>query len=69
MMERFPMSSKRNNHPPLLEYLFDLGRQVGGTWIAEHGDALGQRSTIDLERLLPAFQENLLEMGKIAMAD
>ena len=53
IMERFPMSSKRNNYPPLLAYLFDLGRQAGGAWIAEHGDALGQRSTIDLHRLLP----------------
>jgi NTE family protein len=53
IMERFPMSSKRNNYPPLLEYLFDLGRQAGEAWIAEHIDALGQRSTIDLERLLP----------------
>jgi NTE family protein len=53
IMERFPMSSKRNNYPPLLEYLFDLGRQAGEAWIAEHRDALGHRSTIDLERLLP----------------
>ena len=47
------MSSKRNNYPPLLEYLFDLGRQAGDAWIAKHGDALGQRSTLDPERLLP----------------
>ena len=53
IMERFPMSSKRNNYPPLLEYLFDLGRQAGDAWIAKHGDALGQRSTLDPERLLP----------------
>jgi hypothetical protein len=44
------MSSKSNNYPPLLEYLFDLGRQAGDAWFAEHGDALGQRSTMDLER-------------------
>lgn len=53
IMERFPMSSKLNNYPPLLEYLFDLGRQAGKAWIAEHGDALGVRSTIDLEQMLP----------------
>src|SRR5262249_14072697 len=28
IMERFPMSSKRNNYPPLLQYLFNLGRQT-----------------------------------------
>jgi NTE family protein len=53
IMERFPGSSKLNNYPPLLEYLFDLGRQTGDAWIAQHGAALGQRSTIDLQQLLP----------------
>jgi NTE family protein len=53
IMEKFPMSSKRNNYPPMLEYLFDLGRQTGDVWIAQHKDALGQRSTIDLQQLLP----------------
>ena len=53
VMERFPMSSKLNNYPPLLEYLFNLGRQTGDAWIAQNGDALGQRSTMDLQQLLP----------------
>jgi hypothetical protein len=39
--------------PPLLEYLFNLGRQTGDAWIAQNGDALGQRSTMDLQQLLP----------------
>jgi hypothetical protein len=47
------MSSKLNNYPPLLEYLVDLGRQTCGAWIAQHGDALGQRSTMDVQQLLP----------------
>jgi hypothetical protein len=29
IMEKFSMSGKRNNYPPTLEYLFDLGRQTG----------------------------------------
>jgi len=53
IMERFPMSSKLNNYPPLLEYLFNLGRQTGDAWIAQNGEALGQRSTMDVQRLLP----------------
>jgi NTE family protein len=53
IMERFPMSSKLNNYPPLLEYLFDLGRQTGDAWIAQNGDALGQRLTLDVQQLLP----------------
>ena len=53
IMERYPMSSKLNNYPPLLEYLFNLGRQTCDAWIAQNGDALGQRSTMDLQQLLP----------------
>ena len=55
-MSPFPtpfLRASLSRYPPLLAYLFDLGRQAGGAWIAEHGDALGQRSTIDLDRLLP----------------
>jgi NTE family protein len=53
IMERFPMSSKLNNYPLLLEYLFDLGRQTCDRRIAQYGDALGQRSTLDVQQLLP----------------
>ena len=53
IMEKFPMSSKLNNYPPLLEYLFNLGRQTCDAWIAQNGDALGQRSTMDVQQLLP----------------
>jgi NTE family protein len=53
IMEKFPMSSKLNNYPPLLEYLFNLGRQTGDAWIAQNGEALGQRSTMDVQQLLP----------------
>jgi NTE family protein len=53
IMERFPMSSRLNNYPPLLEYLFDLGRQTCDAWIAQNGEALGQRSTMDIQQLLP----------------
>ena len=53
IMEKFPMSSKLNNYPPLLEYLFNLGRQTADAWIAQNGDALGQCSTLDVQQLLP----------------
>jgi hypothetical protein len=32
IMEKFPMSSKLNNYPPLLDYLFNLGRLTGDAW-------------------------------------
>ena len=53
IMERFPASSKLNNYPPLLEYLFDLGRQTCDAWIAQNEKALGQHSTFDVQQLLP----------------
>jgi len=53
IMERFPRSSKLNNYPPLLEYLFNLGRQTADAWMAQNGDAVGQRSTMDVQQLLP----------------
>ena len=53
IMERFPASSKLNNYPPFLEYLFDLGRQTCDAWIAQNKNALGQHSTMDVQQLLP----------------
>jgi NTE family protein len=53
IMEKFPRSSKLNNYPPLLEYLFNLGRQTGDAWIEQNGEALGRRSTMDVQQLLP----------------
>jgi hypothetical protein len=34
--------------------LFDLGRQTCDAWLAQNADALGERSTVDLQELLPA---------------
>jgi NTE family protein len=52
-MEKFAPSSKLNNHPALLKYLFDLGRQTTDSWLSDYGPAIGQRSTIDLQEFLP----------------
>jgi hypothetical protein len=32
--------------------LFDLGRQTCDAWIAQNGEVLGKRSTMDLQQLL-----------------
>ena len=48
-MERFLMSSKLNNYPPLLGYLFDLGRKTCDAWIAQNEKALGKHSTLDVQ--------------------
>jgi hypothetical protein len=47
------LSRRLTKYPPLLQYLFNLGRQTADAWIAQHGDALGQRSTMDVQQLLP----------------
>jgi NTE family protein len=52
MMEQMS-GSKLNNSMELLEYLFGLGRKTMDAWWAENGAAIGQRSTADIQRLLP----------------
>jgi hypothetical protein len=52
MMEKMA-GSKLNNSMPLLEYLFDLGRKTADEWWAGNGEAIGQRSSADLQKLLP----------------
>jgi NTE family protein len=41
-------ASKQNADPRLLQALFGLGRRAGQAWLAEHLDAVGQRSTVDV---------------------
>jgi NTE family protein len=45
----YDASSKLNTDPLLLQTLFNLGRSAGQRWLAEHGDAVGRRSSVDLE--------------------
>ncbi len=52
-LEKIPPSTKLNNAPAFLKYLFDLGRSTAEEWIAERSGDVGRRSTIDLTRLLP----------------
>jgi NTE family protein len=53
IMETMAGSSKLNNSPALLEYLFELGRKTADAWWAEHRAAIGQRTTADLQKFLP----------------
>jgi NTE family protein len=52
-MEKLGASSKLNNYPAFLEYLFDHGRQAAGTWLASHKAKIGKESSVDLRKLLP----------------
>lgn len=46
-------SSKMNNHPAFLDYLYGYGREAADTWLESHLQAVGKRSTVDLARLAP----------------
>jgi NTE family protein len=37
-------------HGPFLELLRDQGRERGQAWLAEHVDAVGNRTTVDLQK-------------------
>jgi NTE family protein len=52
-LEKIAPSTKLNDSPAFLRFLFDLGRKTADEWFAGHGDELGHRSTIDLQKLLP----------------
>jgi NTE family protein len=52
-LEKIPHSTKLNNAPNFLTYLFDLGRSTASGWLLEHGESIGQKSTVDLTKLLP----------------
>jgi NTE family protein len=59
LLEKIPPSTKLNNSPAFLEYLFDLGRSTADGWLARHGADIGQRSTIDLTKLV----DRTVELG------
>lgn len=43
-------SSKMNAERPFLEHLKALGRAAAETWLEDHYDSLGQRSSLDIRR-------------------
>jgi NTE family protein len=53
-LEKLPLSSKRNNYPAFLEYLFEAGRQSAKVWLDKHATALGKHSSVDLRNVLQA---------------
>jgi NTE family protein len=51
-MTKLGASSKLNGEWAFLSFLRDEGRATADAFLAEHGDDLGRRSTLDLEALL-----------------
>jgi NTE family protein len=50
--EKIPASTKLNNSPAFLKFLFDLGRKTADEWLDGYREAIGQRSTLDLTDLV-----------------
>jgi NTE family protein len=50
--EKIPASTKLNNSPAFLKFLFDLGRATADEWFDGYRESIGQRSTLDLTKLL-----------------
>jgi len=48
-MKKLTISSKYNAEWEFLRHLHDLGRAQAGRWLATHFDALGERTTVDIE--------------------
>ena len=44
-------SSKLNAEWAFLRHLFDIGRDAAETWIANHYDDLGMRSSVDVREM------------------
>ena len=51
VLDELSISSKMNAEWPFLCYLRDAGRDTAEAWLAENFTALGQRSTLDVERV------------------
>ena len=47
-MKGLGVSSKLNAEWPFLVYLKEIGRQAANDWLAQHFDAIGERSTVDI---------------------
>tara|TARA_Y100001947_G_scaffold159018_1_gene174301 strand:- start:1258 stop:1776 length:519 start_codon:yes stop_codon:yes gene_type:complete len=48
-LDSLSVSSKLNSEWPFLCHLFDQGREAADNWITANFDAIGQRSTLDID--------------------
>ncbi len=46
-------SSKMNNHPAFLHYLYGYGREAADAWLESHRHEVGKHSTVNLANLAP----------------
>lgn len=49
-MKQYPASTKRSTDAAMIRSLFEIGRERTQHWLADHFEALGQRTTVDIRR-------------------
>lgn len=49
-LDAFPTSSRVSADGVMISQLFDAGRRCGKEWLAEHFEAIGHKSTVDIRR-------------------
>lgn len=49
-LDAFPASSRVSADGVMISQLFDAGRRCGKEWLAEHFEAIGHKSTVDIRR-------------------
>jgi NTE family protein len=52
IMDTLGYSSKMNAEWDFLTMLRDEGREVADEFLTEHGDSIGKRSTLDIDRIV-----------------
>jgi NTE family protein len=52
LMDKLGYSSKLNAEWDFISMLRDEGRKAGDEFLAQHGDSIGKRSTLDIDLLL-----------------
>ena len=57
-------SSKLNSDWAFLCHLRDVGRDAAGKWIDENFDAIGHRSTVDLDSMFSSLQPETKHLPK-----
>jgi NTE family protein len=49
-LDAYPASSRSSPDAAMINKLFEAGRAAGGSWLHQHYEALGRRSTVDIRR-------------------
>ena len=54
-MLKLSASSKLNSEWAFLRHLFEIGRDAAGRWLEKSFDGIGERSTVDIQKMFQGF--------------